>query len=175
MLETLIGESKALEHAIAGEELSFRDGMELMEYDNLHLFGAVADNLRQKLVGDKVTFTSSSYLNYTNVCAASCQICAFYRKEGDTDSYRHLQNSEFEKIKRFCLEELPSPFRNYREITLKKLLENENFIITKDVVGESVSKLNPEGNPAYEEPKGGYKRAACEMIVEYCEMYFSCS
>ena len=44
MLETLIGESKALEHAIAGEELSFRDGMELMEYDNLHLFGAVADN-----------------------------------------------------------------------------------------------------------------------------------
>ena len=87
MLETLIGESKALEHAIAGEELSFRDGMELMEYDNLHLFGAVADNLRQKLVGDKVTFTSSSYLNYTNVCAASCQICAFYRKEGDTDSY----------------------------------------------------------------------------------------
>ena len=87
MLETLIGESKALERAVAGEELSFQDGMELMEYDNLQLLGAAADISRQKLVGESVTFTASSYLNYTNVCAASCQICAFYRKESDEDSY----------------------------------------------------------------------------------------
>ena len=87
MLETLIGESKVLERVVAGEELSFRDGMELMDYNNLHLLGAVADISRQKLVGDNVTFTASSYLNYTNVCAASCQICAFYRKESDQDSY----------------------------------------------------------------------------------------
>ncbi len=87
MLETLISESKVLERAVAGEELSFRDGMELMDYNNLHLLGAVADISRQKLVGDNVTFTASSYLNYTNVCAASCQICAFYRKESDQDSY----------------------------------------------------------------------------------------
>jgi aminodeoxyfutalosine synthase len=87
MLETLISESKVLERAVAGEELSFQDGMELMDYNNLHLLGAVADISRQKLVGDNVTFTASSYLNYTNVCAASCQICAFYRKESDQDSY----------------------------------------------------------------------------------------
>ena len=87
MLERLIDESKALERAVAGEELSFQDGIELMDYDNLHLLGTVADISRQKLVGDNVTFTSSSYLNYTNVCAASCQICAFYRKESDQDSY----------------------------------------------------------------------------------------
>ena len=87
MLETLVSESKQLERAVAGEELSFQDGIELFEYDNLHLLGATADFLRQKLVGDNVTFTTSSYLNYTNVCAASCQICAFYRKEEDADSY----------------------------------------------------------------------------------------
>ena len=87
MLETLIGESKALERAVAGEELSFQDGIELMDYDNLQLLGAAADISRQKLVGENVTFTASSYLNYTNVCAASCQICAFYRKESDEDSY----------------------------------------------------------------------------------------
>jgi aminodeoxyfutalosine synthase len=87
MLETLINQSKALERAISGEELSFNDGIELMKYDNIHLLGAVADISRQKLVGNQVTFTTSSYLNYTNVCAASCQICAFYRKEGDDDSY----------------------------------------------------------------------------------------
>ena len=60
MLETLIDESKALERAIAGEELSYNDGIELMNYDNLHALGAAADMCRQKLVGDQITFTSSS-------------------------------------------------------------------------------------------------------------------
>ncbi|HSB84456.1 MAG TPA: radical SAM protein [Nitrosarchaeum sp.] len=87
MLEQLIGESKALDRAIAGEELSYDDGMELMNYDNLHILGAVADIARKKLVGDTVSFTASYYMNYTNVCAASCQMCAFYRKEGADDAY----------------------------------------------------------------------------------------
>ena len=87
MLEKLVAESSALDRAIAGEELSFNDGMELMNYDNLHMLGAVADSARQKLVGDRVTFAASYYLNYTNVCAASCQMCAFYRKGDEDDAY----------------------------------------------------------------------------------------
>jgi len=87
VLEQLIGESKALDRAIAGEELSYDDGMELMNYENLHILGAVADIARKKLVGDTVSFTASYYMNYTNVCAASCQMCAFYRKEGADDAY----------------------------------------------------------------------------------------
>ena len=58
--------------------------MELMNNDNLHILGAAADFVRQKTVGDTVTFTSSYYMNYTNLCAASCQMCAFYRK-GDEE------------------------------------------------------------------------------------------
>ena len=87
MLEQLVGDSQALDRALAGEELSYKDGLELMNYDNLHLLGAVADNSRKKLVGDTVTFAASYYMNYTNVCAASCQMCAFYRKEGADDAY----------------------------------------------------------------------------------------
>jgi len=87
MLEQLIGQSHALDRAISGEELSFNDGMELMNYDNLHMLGAVADDSRKKLVGDIVTFVSSYYLNYTNICAASCQMCAFYRKGNEDDAY----------------------------------------------------------------------------------------
>jgi len=87
MLEQLVGESQALDRAISGEELSFNDGMELMNYDNLHMLGAVADDSRKKLVGDIVTFASSYYLNYTNICAASCQMCAFYRKGNEDDAY----------------------------------------------------------------------------------------
>jgi len=87
MLEQLVGESKALDRAIAGEELSLKDGMELMNFENLHMLGAVADISRKKLVGDTVTFASSYYMNYTNVCAASCQMCAFYRKGDEDDAY----------------------------------------------------------------------------------------
>lgn len=87
MLEQLVGDSQALDRAIAGEDLSYNDGLELMNYDNLHLLGAVADARRKKLVGDTVTFAASYYMNYTNVCAASCQMCAFYRKDGAEDAY----------------------------------------------------------------------------------------
>ena len=87
MLEQLVGDSQALDRAIAGEELSYKDGLELMNYDNQHILAAVADNTRKKLVGDTVTFAASYYMNYTNVCAASCQMCAFYRKEGADDAY----------------------------------------------------------------------------------------
>ena len=87
MLEQLVGDSQALDRALAGEELSYNDGIELMNYDNLHLLGAVADSTRKKLVGDTVTFAASYYMNYTNVCAASCQMCAFYRKGDEEDAY----------------------------------------------------------------------------------------
>lgn len=87
LLETLVGESRALERALAGQELDAKDGLELFEHDNIHMIGAVADEVRRRTVGNDVTFTASYYMNYTNVCAASCQMCAFYRKEGDDDAY----------------------------------------------------------------------------------------
>jgi len=52
MLEKLIGESKVLERAIAGEDLNAQDGIELMKSDDHYMIGAVADAAREKLVGD---------------------------------------------------------------------------------------------------------------------------
>ncbi len=70
-----------------GEELTFKDGVDIMRNENLFLLGRAADQLRRQIRGENVTFVSSYYLNYTNVCAASCQLCAFYRKEKDDDAY----------------------------------------------------------------------------------------
>ena len=78
--------SEPLEKALAGEVLTFQDGMDLMSAD-LHTLGAVADHIRHRRAGDAVSFAASYYMNYTNVCAASCQMCAFYRKEGSDDAY----------------------------------------------------------------------------------------
>ena len=59
MLDRLLGQSTAIDNVISGKELSFDDGMELMNDDNLHVLGAVADLVRQKTVGDNVTFALS--------------------------------------------------------------------------------------------------------------------
>jgi aminodeoxyfutalosine synthase len=96
MLESIIGKSKAIDRAIEGEELTFDDGIELMNYENIHMLGVAAEHRRQKLVGNDVTFTASYYMNYTNVCAASCQMCAFYRKGDEDDAYT-LSPEQIEK------------------------------------------------------------------------------
>ncbi|HEX2558337.1 MAG TPA: CofH family radical SAM protein [Nitrososphaera sp.] len=81
------GGTPALEKALAGEELSYDDGVQLINEENLFLLGAAADRVRHDLCGNSVTFVASYYLNYTNVCAASCPLCAFYRKGDETDAY----------------------------------------------------------------------------------------
>jgi aminodeoxyfutalosine synthase len=83
----LLGETPSLEKALAGEELSYQDGVQLLKEENLFLLGLVADKIRKNLKGDTVTFVSSYYLNYTNICAASCPLCAFYRKGNEPDAY----------------------------------------------------------------------------------------
>src|ERR687897_656090 len=77
----------ALEKALAGAELSYKDGLQLMNEENLFLLGAAADKVRKDLKGNTVSFVASYYLNYTNICAASCPLCAFYRKGDEGDSY----------------------------------------------------------------------------------------
>jgi aminodeoxyfutalosine synthase len=81
------GGTLALEKALSGTELSYSDGVQLMTEENLFLLGAAADRIRNKLCGNTVTFAASYYLNYTNVCAASCPLCAFYRKGSENDAY----------------------------------------------------------------------------------------
>lgn len=81
------GGTPALDKALAGQELSYNDGVQLMNEENLFLLGAAADKARCRLCGDTVTFVASYYLNYTNVCAASCPLCAFYRKGNENDAY----------------------------------------------------------------------------------------
>ena len=170
MLERLVGDSQALDRALAGEELSYNDGIELMNYDNLHLMGAVADITRKKLVGNTVTFAASYYMNYTNVCAASCQMCAFYRKDGADDAYT-LTPQEIEQrvgiAKQLCATEvhivggfhpkLPLEYyenmmrtikKSHPELNIKALTAAEIYYLsklTKNSTKEILSRLKDAG------------------------------
>jgi aminodeoxyfutalosine synthase len=170
VLDQLVGDSRVLDKAISGEELSYDDGMELMKYDNLHVLGAAADHVRKKLVGDQVSFTASYYMNYTNVCAASCQMCAFYRKEGDEDAYT-LTPEQIEQRVGIAKEmgatevhivggfhpKLPLDYyegmmkaikKSHPELKIKALTAAEIFFLaklTKNSTKEILSRLNDAG------------------------------
>ncbi len=170
VLEQIIGDSQALDKAIAGEELSYNDGLELMRYDNLHMLGAVADITRKKLVGDTVTFAASYYMNYTNVCAASCQMCAFYRKDGADDAYTltpdqieqrvsvakdmgatevHIVGGFHPKLPLEYYEDMMKVIKkNHPDLRIKALTAAEIFYLsklTKNSVKEILSRLKNAG------------------------------
>ena len=170
MFEQLVGESQALDRAIAGEELTYNDGIELMKFDNLHMLGAVADISRKKLVGDTVTFAASYYMNYTNICAASCQMCAFYRKGNENDAYTltpeqiekrvasakdmgatevHIVGGFHPKLPLDYYEEMMKIIKkNHPQLNIKAFTAAEIFYLsklTKNSVKEILSRLKDAG------------------------------
>jgi cyclic dehypoxanthinyl futalosine synthase len=75
---------KILDKATAGERLTFAEGVELIEkcYD-LPALGRAADAVCRRLHPEPYrTYNIDRNINYTNICAAVCDFCAFYRKSG---------------------------------------------------------------------------------------------
>jgi cyclic dehypoxanthinyl futalosine synthase len=53
-----------------------------------HLLGSLADGIRARKHPDRiVTYIIDRNVNYTNICVARCNFCAFYRPVGDSDGY----------------------------------------------------------------------------------------
>ena len=72
---------------LAGERLTYDDGVALYETDDLAWLGSLAHHVRTQKNGDRVCFNVNRHLNLTNVCSASCAYCSFQRKPGETDAY----------------------------------------------------------------------------------------
>ena len=53
-----------------------------------HLLGQLADTIRARKHPDRiVTYIIDRNVNYTNICVARCNFCAFYREVGSDDGY----------------------------------------------------------------------------------------
>jgi aminodeoxyfutalosine synthase len=75
------------EKVLAGERLSFEDGMALYQSNDLLGIGYLANRVREKLHGKRTYFNVNRHINPTNVCVASCRLCAFGRKPGAPGAY----------------------------------------------------------------------------------------
>ena len=75
------------EKVIAGERLSFEDGLRLYEAKDLLALGALADHVNRERNGDRVYFVQNRHINPTNICAVHCNFCSFRRDGHESDAY----------------------------------------------------------------------------------------
>lgn len=81
-------ERRILDKAIAGERLSYDDGLALISCHDLTALGAAADAVTRRLHPEPIrTYNIDRNINYTNVCTAVCDFCAFYRKPKSPEGY----------------------------------------------------------------------------------------
>ena len=73
----------------ASERLSFADGVALATTPDLLAVGRLANLVRERLHGNATTFNVNRHLNPTNVCVASCALCAFAEKYGGTRGWTY--------------------------------------------------------------------------------------
>ncbi len=75
------------EKVMAGERLGFEDAVTLFRSNDLLAIGYLANSVRQKLYGKLTYFNVNRHINPTNVCVASCRLCAFGRKPDAPGAY----------------------------------------------------------------------------------------
>ncbi len=75
------------EKVAVGERLSFEDGIVLYRSGDILAVGWLANLVRERMHGDIAYFNVNRHINPTNVCVASCRLCAFGKKKGETGTY----------------------------------------------------------------------------------------
>jgi cyclic dehypoxanthinyl futalosine synthase len=72
----------------AGERVAADDALALYRDAPTPLLGRLADGIRARKHGEGVvTYIIDRNVNYTNVCVAKCNFCAFYRPVGSPEGY----------------------------------------------------------------------------------------
>jgi cyclic dehypoxanthinyl futalosine synthase len=83
----------------SGERLDRGEALELYRRAPTHLLGRLADGIRaRKHPHPIVTYIIDRNVNYTNVCVARCNFCAFYRTVGSAEGYVLGFDEIFRKI-----------------------------------------------------------------------------
>ena len=91
--------TRILAKATAGERLTPEEAVALFDCHDLNALGRAANAVTLRLHPEPYrTFNIDRNINYTNVCAAVCDFCAFYRKAADSDAYVLSRETLYQKI-----------------------------------------------------------------------------
>src|SRR6202790_2674462 len=71
----------------AGERLSYQDGLIIYRPPDLLGVGWLANQVRERLHGNQTFFNVNRHINPTDVCVASCKLCAFGKRAKDPKAY----------------------------------------------------------------------------------------
>src|SRR5829696_9550900 len=90
---------RILAKAAEGTRITPDECLVLFACRDLHKLGRVANAITLRLHPEPYrTFNIDRNINYTNVCAAVCDFCAFYRKAADADAYVLSREQLYKKI-----------------------------------------------------------------------------
>jgi 2-iminoacetate synthase ThiH len=64
----------------AGEPLAHADGLVLFTHPSLLEVGALANEVRERLHGERTYWNRNLHINPTNVCVSACKLCSFSRR-----------------------------------------------------------------------------------------------
>jgi len=81
--------NELLQQASAGKRLGFDDALHLLRQAPILDLAWAADSVRRRFHSDDepITFVIDRNVNYTNICDAYCQFCAFYAAPGSPRGY----------------------------------------------------------------------------------------
>jgi aminodeoxyfutalosine synthase len=92
--------SEIEEKVRAGVSLDLHDGVTLFRHPNLLEVGALANQVRERMHGQRTYFNRNLHINATNVCVASCRFCSFARlKVGDPGAYTLTLEQAWQKLR----------------------------------------------------------------------------
>ena len=77
-----------------GNRLNQEEGLILFEKGSLALLGALANQMRERLHGDKTYFNRNFHIEPTNVCVFSCDFCSYSRQYTHRDEGWELSQDQ---------------------------------------------------------------------------------
>lgn len=89
-----------LDRILDGERLSQEEALILLESRELAAIGSAANQITQRLHPESYrTYNIDRNINYTNICTAVCDFCAFYRTPKSGDGYVLPRTELLEKVR----------------------------------------------------------------------------
>ena len=90
---------RIIDKAVAGERISFAEGCELMKCRDLTALGRAAELVSRRLHPENHrTYNIDRNINYTNICTAVCDFCAFYRSPKSNEGYVLTREELLQKV-----------------------------------------------------------------------------